>query len=1161
MQKLRRGLALLLTALMLVTLLPATALAAETGGQEVMSLTEQSASTAEASAYSSAAARTGTVDYDFNLMPMAVNNVTINLRGYLVEELAAMKLSTLLTAGNINRDTDDKVVLIQDGVYTVLGEDEDPVLDLTGGWGGSYDTTQSLQLIVGDGDQLNPAANTGYNITMNVSGDGNLFDGTKMFPTADTTGTPISTSNVSYTPQSYDDTDGQFIGHLYLSAYKDSVWDGTGETVILFGVGDSTYFDDLTISGVYTGIYHTKEALQAAITAGSAKDVTSGYQADYTDGNNPVELTAVLSRDGSVAAVRPVKVYMYVERDRTSSFGLYNETGTSVTSEYTSYTDTSTGARVEEYMLLSGNAEDATYYFRMRYYHHGVSVSTNASEYAYAFVGDYRSLNAAGNAVNVADDLFGTTGYAADYSGGGVTFTIFEKDGTLIEKYQIIALPYEEPAPVEPAPEEPDEEPEEPEEVVLPAAPVPNREDTYFHADGALLERERAGADGTTETYTIESDTWVMPYNVDGYYYGYPEGDQNFGCQTVFLLTEDENGQAVPVTDTTIYPTFTVGNKFVKAYAGHSGSSGQEQISGKTPVENYSFGSAVQYSAASGETALKNYWVTFVTQYTGGAKLYVNAANVNETKDEETGNPVREVYLDSAHGYYHDVFIANIGDAELSGLNVELSADAQNVQLSDYWTIRDGSAGTLAPFTTTENGQMKNIARIRLEAIRDENGKIQTGDVSGTLTISAANGQKVVIKLVGTAGKENIVTETIADGVKYVPYASVIQTSVMGASSAVNFKLVSGELPEGVDLFANGKLYGVPMEYGTFTFTVQAYFARSEWTQTKEFTIKILDNTDENVWNATDKGYDVLNRVPEVLTSYTDQVFRSKGEYGYFYTFFLDGEELIEGKDYFSEPGSTKITIRAQTFRDAGTGTHTIAAEFRTNTSDTNTVKKAAQNYTVPGGGGGGGNMSSVNPPKPSVKPGTDDTQDTDGIFRDVSVNDWFYADVDWAYQEKLMIGVSEDLYAPDKAITSAMVVTVLARLDGVDLTAYEGAKYPQIEAGQWYTSAANWAMEMQLLEGESFDVNAPVARGDFAEMLVKYLRHAGIDCTLPENLTAFADADLMTEAENDAFQVLYDFGIFKGVGGYRMDPQGSTTRAQLAALLHRLSVFVENQK
>ena len=78
--------------------------------------------------------------------------------------------------------------------------------------------------------------------------------------------------------------------------------------------------------------------------------------------------------------------------------------------------------------------------------------------------------------------------------------------------------------------------------------------------------------------------------------------------------------------------------------------------------------------------------------------------------------------------------------------------------------------------------------------------------------------------------------------------------------------------------------------------------------------------------------------------------------------------------------------------------------------------------------------------------------------------------------------------------------------------------------------------------------------------MLVNYLERAGIDCTLTGEPMTFADADLMSEEENAAFQVLYQFGIFKGVGEYRMDPLGSTTRAQLAALTHRLSVFIENQ-
>lgn len=1057
-----------------------------------------------------------------------------------------MPLSTILTAGSISPKEGDKVVLIQDGVSTIL--EQDATVDLTKGWNG-WDNIH-LQLIVGDGDQLNPAENTGYDVTIDASAEDSLFDGTKVYPVEESAAA-LAVNDVYYMPDYSYDENGQPIGVTEISVRTDAGWDGS-ETKVQLGLGDS--WKDLSME-VYTGYYRTQAELDAAVAAGNSTKVDAGgYQADYSNWR-AVSLTAVFSRSSGVVAVRPMYVYLYVPSDHVSESGLMNNRGSSVYRTSSSYTDDTLGIRVREYRLSSGNPVDSTYYFRLWYYQNNTSVE-NPEAYVYSCVGNFNTLAEAqaSGAEDITSELFSSLGYDANYSGDGVIFSVFKRDdGTVMYQRKIVALPYVE-------------------EEKVASEPAPNEEkDTYFRVEDATVVKKYSAEDAATAgtaTYTITCDTWVMPGDVDGYYYGYPGADVNYGCQTLFLLDADGDKAIAADEDgtVTLLPEFFQGEG-VTVYAGHNGSSGTEQKNGETTVTT-PWGEAVQYSAAAANgKALKNYWVTFVTQEEG-PKLYVNAANVN--KDEETGNSVRQVYLDSAHDYYHDVFISNIGDKALSGLSVSLEG-AENVQLDEYWTVRADSVGTLDVFDTTN--RMENIARIRLVAKRDENGNVVTGTVSGTLVIKATMGtetteddQEIRIKLEGSAGVERIVTDTLVGGVKYVPYASVIQTSAMGSSNAVQFTLLSGtnSMPEGVTLYENGKIYGVPMEYGTFTFTVEAYFTQSGNRETKTFTLQILDNTNENVWNATDEGYQLLDSVPEVLESYTDQVFRSNGAFNQFCKFFLDGQELVRGEDFDAEEGSTKITIRAQTFRDAGTGTHTIAAEFRTDKSDTNTVKKAAQNYTVPGGssgGGGGGNMSSVNPPKPSVKPGTDDTQDTDGIFRDVSVNDWFYADVDWAYQEKLMIGVSEDLYAPDKAITSAMVVTVLARLDGVDLTAYEGAKYPQIEAGQWYTSAANWAMEMQLLEGESFDVNAPVARGDFAEMLVKYLRHAGIDCTLPENLTAFADADLMTEAENDAFQVLYDFGIFKGVGGYRMDPQGSTTRAQLAALLHRLSVFVENQK
>ena len=101
------------------------------------------------------------------------------------------------------------------------------------------------------------------------------------------------------------------------------------------------------------------------------------------------------------------------------------------------------------------------------------------------------------------------------------------------------------------------------------------------------------------------------------------------------------------------------------------------------------------------------------------------------------------------------------------------------------------------------------------------------------------------------------------DGVQYVPYSSLIQTNNMYESDAVTFELTGGELPEGVIVKPNGEVYGIPTEYGEFTFTVTAVYRGDETlSDSKEFTLTILDNTNENVENATDTGYELLDRVP-----------------------------------------------------------------------------------------------------------------------------------------------------------------------------------------------------------------------------------------------------------------------------------------------------------
>jgi len=159
------------------------------------------------------------------------------------------------------------------------------------------------------------------------------------------------------------------------------------------------------------------------------------------------------------------------------------------------------------------------------------------------------------------------------------------------------------------------------------------------------------------------------------------------------------------------------------------------------------------------------------------------------------------------------------------------------------------------------------------------------------------------------------------------------------------------------------------------------------------------------------------------------------------------------------------------------------------------------------------------------------------------------------------MEGISSTEFDPNDAITQATIVTVLARLAKIDLTQFAGITYEDIEPGRWYTEAAVWAKQSGLLPDYSdFQGTAPFSREQMAVMLVKFLRSFGFDTSTPETTVIFKDADLMDEAVNNAFQVLYYYGIFKGVGGMRMDPAGSTTRAQYTALMHRISALIESR-
>ena len=650
---------------------------------------------------------------------------------------------------------------------------------------------------------------------------------------------------------------------------------------------------------------------------------------------------------------------------------------------------------------------------------------------------------------------------------------------------------------------------------------------------------------------------------------------------TAFVLDPTE-GDNAPVTSNILIPSFwnSTGSK---VYLSQNEQTPMLQTSGVSEVP-FTSGQALHYTIGSGDGLNStNYWVTFITQQPG-SKLFVNATNVDSLKNPETGNPIREIFLNEFNDYAHDIMFANVGDAELTGLYVKLDTNSP-IALDSYWTIHDDGVTTLAPFTTvdsrytdengstywTSNGFLPNVSKIQLnmpETMRD-----LAALISGTLTIgSTTTGEAVVIELTGVAGVPKITTDDVPEGVKYVPYSTFIQNNCMYQGNLVTYTLSDGTLPDGVEFKPNGEIYGVPTTTGEFTFEVTATFKGfgedgGDATEKAVYTISIADNTDENVWESTDENYEVLDRIPDVVESVDEPViFRSNGAFDEYVKFFLDGEQMEEGKDYLAEEGSTKITILSQTLQGLDNGKHTIAIEFRKDGDSNKEMNKAAQNFRLdankspsikPGGGStGGSNGSTGNTGNGNGSSGTVvSPSPTWSLFYDTFPNEWYFQDVKWAYENKLMIGISKNLFGPNQFSNAAMVATVLARLGKIDLTLYKGNDE---ESDQWYAAPIAWARETKILPETVEDVLAALPRKDMARMLVGYLDIMGVDYSEVTVERHFKDTLDLSSAEQEAFYILYYYGILEGIGNDLMQPRGKTTRAQLAAVLHRLSVFSE---
>ncbi|MEE0718236.1 MAG: S-layer homology domain-containing protein, partial [Oscillospiraceae bacterium] len=182
--------------------------------------------------------------------------------------------------------------------------------------------------------------------------------------------------------------------------------------------------------------------------------------------------------------------------------------------------------------------------------------------------------------------------------------------------------------------------------------------------------------------------------------------------------------------------------------------------------------------------------------------------------------------------------------------------------------------------------------------------------------------------------------------------------------------------------------------------------------------------------------------------------------------------------------------------------------------------------------------------------------------FTDVSESDWYYEYVDYVAEKGYFQGTSATTFSPAVTMTRAMFVTAVSRVAGETGDAGT-APFDDVPAGTWYTAAVDWATEHGVINGVGGNKFAPereITREEMCVIMARFIAYLEESQKKTFKKDAdpidFPDADQIADYAKEAVDDCVAYGLVFGTGAGLMAPRALASRAEVAAMIYRLSLM-----
>lgn len=178
--------------------------------------------------------------------------------------------------------------------------------------------------------------------------------------------------------------------------------------------------------------------------------------------------------------------------------------------------------------------------------------------------------------------------------------------------------------------------------------------------------------------------------------------------------------------------------------------------------------------------------------------------------------------------------------------------------------------------------------------------------------------------------------------------------------------------------------------------------------------------------------------------------------------------------------------------------------------------------------------------------------------FTDVKAGAWYEDEVAYCYNNSLMNGTSATTFEPETTMNRAMMAVVLYRIDGTPkITA--AIPFTDVKTSDYCYDAVRWGYNAGITNGTSgtqFSPNGKITREQMVTMFYRYAGYKGYGANASADLSVYPDSGEIHSYATAAFQWAVGEGIITGTTGNKLDPSGTATRAQCAAVIQRFDMW-----